>query len=169
MTCRFQTSPNFLSIGTLIFTLLICTGYVSGQDVDEDGFDVSVDCDDNDPCVNFNAPEICDLIDNDCNGLIDDNNTSDLDDDGFTECDGDCNDLDASVFPGAAEIPDNGIDEDCNCTDLITAGLHPLDEGMKEVKAYFDLFGKPCSYEANKVIFIQYSDGSYERTYRVHE
>ena len=38
----------------------------------------------------------------------------DYDADGFTICDEDCNDDDASVYPGANEICDDGIDNDCN-------------------------------------------------------
>jgi hypothetical protein len=37
----------------------------------------------------------------------------DGDSDGFSECDGDCNDLFASVHPGADEVCDN-LDNDCN-------------------------------------------------------
>jgi hypothetical protein len=37
----------------------------------------------------------------------------DSDGDGVTNCDGDCDDHDASVFPGAEELPD-GLDNDCN-------------------------------------------------------
>lgn len=39
---------------------------------------------------------------------------ADLDNDGFSPATGDCNDAEASVNPGASEIPGDGIDNDCN-------------------------------------------------------
>lgn len=39
---------------------------------------------------------------------------TDLDKDGFTPSQGDCNDCDANVNPGAFEVPGNGTDDDCN-------------------------------------------------------
>ena len=42
-----------------------------------------------------------------------DYNTADLDNDGFSYSDGDCNDSNHLVYPGAEEIPDN-IDNDCD-------------------------------------------------------
>ncbi len=48
-----------------------------------------------------------------------DANDMDDDGDGFTENQGDCNDNDAAVSPGAAEICGDGIDQDCDGADLI--------------------------------------------------
>ena len=42
----------------------------------------------------------------------------DNDGDGFTIAQGDCNDNDSGVFPGATEICGDGIDQDCNGSDL---------------------------------------------------
>lgn len=41
----------------------------------------------------------------------------DLDGDGFTTCDGDCDDDDPSIHPGAHDVPDDGIDQDCDGAD----------------------------------------------------
>jgi hypothetical protein len=45
--------------------------------------------------------------------------TPDADRDGWTVCDGDCDDENRNVYPGAAEACGNGVDEDCD-------GLDPL-------------------------------------------
>jgi len=44
----------------------------------------------------------------------------DIDDDGdgYTENQGDCNDNDASIYPGAEDICGDGIDQDCNGSDV---------------------------------------------------
>ncbi|MEA3446500.1 MAG: putative metal-binding motif-containing protein [Bacteroidota bacterium] len=42
------------------------------------------------------------------------NTKTDDDGDGFTENDGDCNDNDSSIYPGAIEICGDGIDQDCD-------------------------------------------------------
>jgi hypothetical protein len=44
----------------------------------------------------------------------------DDDNDGWTQAAGDCNDADASIHPGATEVPDDGVDQDCSGTDSVT-------------------------------------------------
>jgi len=56
-----------------------------------------------------------DFIDNDCDGQVDEGCGPDLDGDGYSEADGDCDDADATVFPRAPDLCD-GLDNDCDGT-----------------------------------------------------
>ncbi len=93
-------------------------------DADGDGFHDSacggLDCNDNNPNVFPFAPEICDYTDNDCNGVIDD---LDRDLDGYIDArclgypghtQGDCRDTNDSIYPGAAELCGDQVDNNCD-------------------------------------------------------
>ena len=76
--------------------------------------DVPADCDDGDLGTYPFATEVLDEIDNDCDGLIDEETEAGDDDgDGVSELDGDCDDGDAGVYPRAPEVVDSR-DQDCD-------------------------------------------------------
>jgi hypothetical protein len=89
-------------------------------DEDDDGFTTcDGDCDDNNADINPDILEICNNIDDNCDGGVDEGFNGDGDD--YTSCAGDCNDNDSSIYPGADEICD-GRDNDCNPTTADGAG-----------------------------------------------
>ena len=126
------------------------------QDADMDGFTSEEDCDDLDASVNPGADEMCDGLDNNCDGFVDEGVLTtfyvDSDEDGFGDSEiyleaceaperyvengSDCNDREYSVYPGAEDICD-GLDNDCNGT---------IDDDLSEtfyVDADGDGFGDP--------------------------
>ena len=87
----------------------------TAEEVDADGdgaLACGLDCDDAAPTIYGGAPELCDTLDNDCDGALTPAE-SDADGDGFLECINDCDDLDNAVFPGQVELCD-ALDQDCD-------------------------------------------------------
>ena len=111
-------------------------GTPSAYDVDGDGVtSCSGDCDDSDATVHPGAGEVCDSVDEDCDGFVDEGTDCyDDDGDGASEQDGDCNDGDAEVSPTTTEILGNGIDDDCD-------GLTDLGESDFDGDGYADFAG----------------------------
>jgi hypothetical protein len=119
-------------------------GYGSGQGVQQaceqpDGHSAQGgDCDEGDPAINPGAEEVCNTLDDDCDGSIDEDGApiptwyADADGDGYGDpatavvmCEDrsdmvlngeDCDDGDSSIHPGASD-PCNGVDDDCDGAD----------------------------------------------------
>jgi hypothetical protein len=70
------------------------------------------DCNDSDPNTHPGAIELCDGKDNDCDGMIPSDETTDADKDGVVACK-DCDDNDVTIYPAAPEYCDEK-DNDCD-------------------------------------------------------
>jgi hypothetical protein len=87
-------------------------------DMDGDGVDSLTDCNDLDPLVNPDAiegpafQESCNMIDDDCDGFVDEG--FDADGDLWTTCNGDCDDTNADVSPDGIEVIGDLVDNDCD-------------------------------------------------------
>jgi hypothetical protein len=145
----------------------------------------NLDCNDSDSTSNPNALEICDGVDNNCNGMTDDALeifTYYLDDDadgygnaaaaldtclveapaGYAINAEDCNDSASSAYPGAPEIMD-GIDNDCNgLIDDIVGTFSPGGVGGRLI-AYpnpaFNTLTLVLDYQGVKTFEVSGADG----------
>jgi hypothetical protein len=122
--------------------------------------DNSTDCDDANGGVYPGAEELCNSIDDNCDGQTDDgtltvffiDNDGDtygnpsvsilacIQPDGYTPDDNDCNDNDANINPAAEDIADNGIDENCD---------GEIDNSIFELNASINLYPNPTRSELN--------------------
>ena len=140
---------------------VVLSGAVSFADVDGDGYTSDTDCNDANAAINPGASEVCDGIDNNCNGNIDEGVQTtfyaDADGDGYGDAASttlacsvpagfvadatDCNDANASINPGAAEVC-NGIDDNCDGN---------IDEGLTFTTYYADADGDTYGDAASTV------------------
>lgn len=102
---------------------IVACELVSGDPADLEDLEgvsfVAGDCDDSDPAINPSATDLCEddgsgnfvFTDRNCDGIA---SFDDNDGDGFSSCDGDCNDNDPNINPAADEVCGDGIDNNCN-------------------------------------------------------
>ena len=105
--------PYHLLFVAPLLALSACASSPGRVDGDGDGAFPPADCDDNVASTAPGAQELCDGVDNDCDGYVDEDFDQDVD--GYKACGGqpDCDDAAPESYPGAPELCD-GEDNDCD-------------------------------------------------------
>ena len=164
---------------TIETTCLAPENYVSNE----------LDCDDTSTEINPNMEEVCDELDNNCDGEIDEGVSSpffvDADLDGFGDdasityaCEleeglslvgGDCDDIDDLINPDAEEVCDE-VDNDCNgLTDENSAsGVQTWYFDFDLEKMVIRLFLAACEQPAGYILNGDDCDDSESSRYRMH-
>jgi hypothetical protein len=139
------------------------------KDTDADGREAYLDggdCNDNVAAIRPGMPELVDGIDNDCDGLADENDqnqanttdTADVDQDGQSVAQGDCDDHAATVKKGAAEICHDGLDNDCDGVADRTEDASGVAIACTPYESTQDLTIDPMSLEGGAPL-IAFKDG----------
>ena len=145
-----------LFLGIVLPFLFMGCSATTKVDLDGDGYSEVDDCNDSDPTIHPNAPEVCDNVDNDCDGEADNDATDattwypDLDGDEFGDplnpvdaCEApadhitdatDCDDSLAAVNPNATEVCDL-TETDDDCDGLVNVFDDSID--MSTVNSYY--------------------------------
>jgi hypothetical protein len=170
---------NLLSLPLAL--LFACTGKdgapaddtAVAMDADGDGFETPADCDDGNNAINPDALEVCDGLDDNCDGVVDTDAAdrlpwyADADGDGYGAAgdstlacdapagtaadDADCDDADPSANPAATESCD-GVDDDCDGDideDVLLAWYRDFDgDGYGDPATATDACTRPSGYVA---------------------
>ena len=137
-----------------------------------------LDCDDTDPGVHPYVLEVCNGVDDDCNGLVDDSPVRmwyrDQDADGYgvesqavRACSqppgyvadrGDCDDSDPSVHPFASDVPRDRVDQDCGGTDdadvSVPSSAYTIQEALENAQDGQVIWVGPGTYREHDLDFL---------------